>query len=631
VIHSCLHRYGTYLLTVRVAPSKDDVDATSWSYLRYETKVFPFIFNPLFIVVDAVPTTDLNSISDIGPQQGDHAHSSMDSDHNRTSFKPADVPREDAMPSVGGIDMLEAPPPPPCNGGFAFDAIAAEQEDLRDARESLMGFRFRLRTKRRELQVAREKAGSKAGTAINLVRRYLQEQGIELPADITSVFSEVDVLRDELGMQEVDYEESEEKFNSEEWKYTQEEEEVIEALTAYRPPSQVLPTHTLSGMHEVPDMLPDADKHLALEEGPPMFTNLTNGQDDVINVIDNRPESEGQVIGGSIPVFSQFAPSRNGLAQLTEGQKFGHPQEQWPRTRERINDWLWEIMTQSTFHKERLRDEHEWLKLVARHWSSDGLQSFTFHTGDTTASEPLNKPASSVAVEQPWMKQFEQDLGLSALFDLPGSTDEGRADLASYPSGIALEDDEITVETDDKSHHTPQHSTLDNNYTEPASVTTAQSSSFGEFLPARAVTAGYPLTKAVSAPVSQGSYREVQNRLPARSYTSDNLRGLSMAVSNLDDRVDSIHSEMSHKKSSSSLKTPVSVLEERDCSAWSSSLFIRVDKTQEPKADSWRLPLVWLGLVAGPKRPKEVPDSELFPFVTLPDTPFRLPGPSQSF
>lgn len=634
MIDSYTHRYGTYLLTVLVEPSKDDVDATSWSYSRYETKVFPFIFNPLFIVEDAVPATDLNSISDIGTQQGDHAHFSMDSDHDRTSFRPANVPHENLMPSVGGTHMLEAPPPPPGNSGIAFDAIAAEQEDLRDARESLMGFRFRLRTKRRELRVAREKAGSKAGTAINLVRRYLQEQGIELPADITSVFSEVDVLRDELGMQEVDYEESEEKFNSEEWKYTQEEEDVIEALTAYRPPSPVLPTHTISGVHAVPNTLPHADRYLEPEGGLPMFRNPDNGQDEVMNAMINLPEPEGQVIGRPLAASSQLAPSRNRLAQFAEEPEFEHPQTRWPRTRDRINDWLWEIMTQSTFHKERLRDEHEWLELVARHWSSDGSQSFTFHTGDTTASEPLdNFPASVVAVDQPCTKQFEQDLGLPAFFGLPSSTDQGPADLASYPSGIALEDDEFTIETDDSNHCTSQHHTLNNYYTEPALVTTTQSGSFGDFLPARAVTEGYPLTKAASAPVSQGSHKEVQNGLLARSYTLDNLRGLSMAVSNPDVRVDSIHSEMSHKKSSGSLKTSVSVPEERDCLGWSSSLFIRVApyKSKEPKADSWRLPLVWLGLVAGPKRPEEVPYSELVPFVTLPDTPFRLPGPSQSF
>ncbi|KAG9201454.1 hypothetical protein G6514_005651 [Epicoccum nigrum] len=503
------------------------------------------------------------------------------------------------MPPVRGNNVVEAPPPPPVNSGIAFDAIAAEQEDLRDARESLTGFRFRLRTKRRELQAVREKAGSKAGTAINLVRRYLQEQGIELPADITSIFSEVDVLRDELGLQEVDYEELEEKFNSEEWKYTQKEEDLIEALIAYRPPSPVLPNHALSGVYEVPDMLPDADRHLAPEQGLPMFANSENGQDEVIHAINTPPESEGQAIQGSPAALSQLAPSRNGLARYAEESELKHPQTQWPQTRKRINDWLWEIMTQSTFQKERLRDEHEWFKVVARHWSTDGSQSFTFHTGDTTASEPLtNLPASVVAIEQPWMKQFEQNLGLPALFDPPVSADhEEPAELASYPSDIALEDDEITADMDDRNDHMSQNRILNSNYTEPALVTKSE------------------------------------DGLPPQSYASDNLCGLSMAVSNPGDRVDSIHPEMSNKKSSSSLKTSMTGQEEWDCSGWSSSLFILVAsyKSQEPKTDSWRLPLVWLGLVSGPKRPGEVPDSELVPFVSLPDTPFRLPGPSQFF
>ncbi|KAF2996445.1 hypothetical protein E8E13_003718 [Curvularia kusanoi] len=210
-----------------VRPPEENAGPMTWGYAQYEIKVFPFAFNPSFMVEDVIPEIDSNDSFGTNTQHVDHAQHPMDSNSDRTSSRHAEFPLGAGRSSA---DILIPPPPPPGNSGISFDALAAEQEDLRDARESLLGFRFRLRSKRRELKLAREKAGSKAGEALTLTRRYLQEQGIEFTDEMIAVFSEVDTLRDELGIQEVNYEEVEAEFDSEEWKYTQQEEDVIETL-----------------------------------------------------------------------------------------------------------------------------------------------------------------------------------------------------------------------------------------------------------------------------------------------------------------------------------------------------------------------------------------------------------------
>jgi hypothetical protein len=107
--------------------------------------------------------------------------------------------------------------------------IEVEQEELRDARDSLVGSRFRLRTRRRELRATREQAVGQE--TFELMRRYFLVSGLGVPDEIESAWAGVDVIRDKLGGLEIDFEEAEEKYNVQEWQYTEKEKDFIEALS----------------------------------------------------------------------------------------------------------------------------------------------------------------------------------------------------------------------------------------------------------------------------------------------------------------------------------------------------------------------------------------------------------------
>jgi hypothetical protein len=105
------------------------------------------------------------------------------------------------------------------------------QEDLGDARDSLVGSRFRLRTRRRQLQTTHEQAVSQVGETSELMRRYLLSNELDLPNDLRSAWSRVDATRDTLGGLDADFEEEEENYNKEDWQYTLKERNFVESLS----------------------------------------------------------------------------------------------------------------------------------------------------------------------------------------------------------------------------------------------------------------------------------------------------------------------------------------------------------------------------------------------------------------
>jgi hypothetical protein len=63
---------------------------------------------------------------------------------------------------------------------YFLDRIEDRQENLRDARETLLGSRFRLQAQRRELLETRETAASQAGAVFNRLRQYLRELALDV-------------------------------------------------------------------------------------------------------------------------------------------------------------------------------------------------------------------------------------------------------------------------------------------------------------------------------------------------------------------------------------------------------------------------------------------------------------------
>lgn len=536
--------YDDTLLIASPAPLRYDVEPTPWSNQQKEPKVYPFSFNPSFFVEDAILDYDFEFPVDESTQHDDDDPSSMDFDFGRPKFM-----RVDPLPGESNTHDNETatfvPPPSPLDPNAvedAFDTIATDQEDLRDARETLVGFRFRLRSKRREVSTAREEAGSKAGAAISLVKQYLRDQGIELPHDISTAFSEVDTLRDELGAAEVDYEAIEEKYNQEEWRYTRKEEDWMELLEKYMPSGMALPNQTmpenrlLSGADNIPAVSLELSTSSNTEHE--RHHQTVNMHSDLTSEMTSMAEVRG--------LTKSVGVSYDQLERLGSKSTLEYPLVQWRNTRRRVNEWLLESVALSSYQRQRLKDEQSWAQAVAHHWCLGSPHTSAFHTGDSTMAESIDTlPAPVVTSQRSQVEESVFDLDTSALLDVSTAFNKEPSVQGPYASVI-------------------------------------------------------PLHELASPPEKLLEH----DRSP--SLTGNPFEAGS---------VDSLHPQ-----------EPLELVHcHNDCNAQQfSAPFIEV-----AGPESWNLPLVWLGLTASPRYLENTHVCGFSPFVSLPDTPFRLPGPSQ--
>jgi hypothetical protein len=314
------------------------------------------------------------------------------------------------LPTQNSVSPLQ----PPGN----LDSIEALQEDLRDARDDLLGSRFRLRTKRQELHVVREKAVISIGAAFDNMRRHFLVKGLDVPRDLESGWVEVDAMRDTLGAKEVAYEQAEKDYDLEEWHYTQMENKFIDSLSlgssvpvSIEPPtdvtgdwtghsfgsSDVLATPSLLGELEVrPHLLDDAtieeplrpQRQNASQHEHPALTRIASNLDK-----SSRHTAEGLPdIKTTVPLSTQHFVHNNKLSGHTSNTDIRNNSLQ---SRQYLNTWMLEVLKASTLQKKWLQslvpkgsaNEDEWIAIITRYWTSDNEEDLIFHTGDTVVSD----------------------------------------------------------------------------------------------------------------------------------------------------------------------------------------------------------------------------------------------------
>ncbi|KAJ4992586.1 hypothetical protein SVAN01_01969 [Stagonosporopsis vannaccii] len=607
-------------------PLRYNVELMPWSYPREEPKVYPFIFNPSFLVEDAIPDYDLKLTFDANSQDDDNDTSLMDVDSGPPNFMPSHSLLGKPNTRVSETTTFISPPSPlpPHVAKYTFDTIATNQENLRDARETLMGFRFRLRSKRRELQLAREEAGSKAGAAMSLVKRFLQDQGIGLPDDINSTLSEVDALRDELGAHEVDYEETEERYNREEWRYTQKEEELIEHLETYQP-SEITPSNQvapenhdaaplLSGVDTVPAVGSQLSQLAKMKDEPNHQT--TNIDNDVAQEVVFETEARGPIRFAGV--------SYDHLARLGGGPTFEDPSTQWRNTRKRVNEWLLETVSLSSYQRQRLKDEQNWAQVVAHHWWSGSPHTSAFRTGDSTIAESIDTlPAAVITPQWHQIRDSASDLDTSALVDISAAFVQEPSGPSPYPSAILLQELNNLPESlidHDRSPSPPACPPPDNGIPDFALYNVNKPSRL-EVLGASSAQDNTPNTPILELDTTAARQKSDEDSPLALSFppgAGERTIDFLPVEPAMNERADSLHR-------AESLESPHSLTSDW-ASQQSSAPFIEV---AGPK--SWALPLVWLGSPARPRYLENTHVCNFVPFVSLPDTPFRLPGPSQFF
>ncbi|KAF1848725.1 uncharacterized protein K460DRAFT_403995 [Cucurbitaria berberidis CBS 394.84] len=297
----------------------------------------------------------------------------------------------------------------------SVDRIEEEQEALRDARDDLVGSRFRLYTKRRDFRALQEKAETEAGAAFELVRRYLYSQGLNLPTHIENAISEAAELRDTLAEQSAHLEEAEETYNLEEWRYTQKETNFVEGLSgifpvsnAYSLPRPLLETRGVdpgsvtqfsfgrSNVQDTSGSLEGLETPLSSLANGPSVTTLEDLDQIRISELHEAAESSNDY-STSLPHHAtptQTEEAMHALPHPYSENDLNYARINWSTTRRRIDNWLFEILSKSQLQKGLLKtlvptddiDDDAWWQLVVENWSSDNPDTGSFHTGDTTAS-----------------------------------------------------------------------------------------------------------------------------------------------------------------------------------------------------------------------------------------------------
>lgn len=302
------------------------------------------------------------------------------------------------------------PPPPPPQRAHSYDPpdLQMFREEVRESRETLIGARYRLHTKRRELRDVRQQTGAEVGAAYSLFKRYMLNQDIPLPSSLLVAIQKADEARDKLGVVETDYDDAENKYNQEEWTYTELEEEFVETISGHigvfpmsqRPRTQPNEATLLT---RFADAQVNTSSYVNIDElvdAPLMgYDNLSgNSRGDLEDrtILDGTESSMSRGVR-SHPDVHEPRRRHSILPRSLSEADLDETRLQWPNIRRRIDEWLLERLESSSLERQRLSNilsQHdlrdlEWFQIITR-WYLDSPNDFQFHTGDTTASEVID-------------------------------------------------------------------------------------------------------------------------------------------------------------------------------------------------------------------------------------------------
>lgn len=348
-----------------------------------------------------------------------------------------------------------------------------KQEDLRDARDDLVGSRFRLHTKRTAFQKHRRQTFEKEGEAHKLIKQLLFQHNITLSHEIQEALKDAAILRDTLADLEADLDDTEEKYNLQEWQYSQAETSLVEELPGAVPLSlsNALPVPLLEAQK------PDLGLLTSFSSGPVDLWQTVGNPKDIVsapNILISPIESEGQrqghdYITGNLPKIGVNMPTKQGNStfsdissnvavpvivpsRLSIENDLQDMQINWSYTRKRIDAWLFDILSDSKAQwslLKRLRpqknlDDKTWWDLVKHTWFSDTSTVPIARTGDTTISHAdasQRKSTSASKILHTTLMSWSS-LSTSSFADplLPGDRLVDAMDAEEFPETIEPDD-----------------------------------------------------------------------------------------------------------------------------------------------------------------------------------------------
>ncbi|CAI9629711.1 unnamed protein product [Alternaria burnsii] len=203
-------------LVATYQPHPVDTSATSWRYDR-----------------------DTQPASESGGNNGAAFHSLMpDPPQQAVYFPPPPPPpplhhpgnlvsspleaHDGEFPSISATPIPERHP--------STEALADEYEKLRDFGDEVVGLRFRVAAKRKELRDVRFQTSVKDGNVFSLLRQHSLADNTPFPQSILDAMDEASALRDKLGSLETEYDSIEAEYNTLEWSHTDKETKFFEKL-----------------------------------------------------------------------------------------------------------------------------------------------------------------------------------------------------------------------------------------------------------------------------------------------------------------------------------------------------------------------------------------------------------------
>lgn len=526
------------------------------------------------------------------------------------------------------------PPPPPTSPGYHSQDLHLLQEQVRDSRDALVGARFRLHTKRREIRIVRQEAGAESGAAYNLFKNYLLSQTTSLPHDILEAIQKADELQDKLGNVETDYDDAEEKYNQQEWSYTRLEECFVDSLPDDVTVIQASPRDNLQAtetdlLTRFADASADVLNYSSLDELMEMSPDERQAsleQEERGTVAPTKPEKSTFLDGVRIARSHRVEPSKEVQTPLPRSFSEADLEERrpmWSSIRYRIDEWLLDSLKNSSLQQQRLRaalsqhnlGDRPWLQIVSQYWYLDSPHGTVHHTGDTTASESSGEQQLA-GVTSPRVTDVSLLGHLALGLSTAGSKRAVGTQCTSAISESSLGSVDIAVglpvtSVDLRSDN--QHDVLGQSIPEGVSIRT------------KAFQEGSLAPTAVSGVGDMSKAASIDNSLIRSWPTATNLQGSASEtdptnpewVSMVD--MDPSSPNSAGETSPAGLKPALDDYEDHLPSQNTFQLFIEV-----PGTKPWTLPLVRLTPIG-----QSIQRLDCIPFVSTSDTPFRLPGPSK--
>jgi hypothetical protein len=563
-------------------------------------------------------------------------------------------------------EPFSAPHPRDIDRDF-LDTIEDNQDDIRDTRERLVGVRFRLRTKRRELKATREDAVVKAGVAFSRVKTFLLMQSLELPPDIQKALDDADTSRDILGTQETEYEEAEDSYNLEEWLYSDKETKFVDNLfsTLQSSPITIGQPPDRFGQTQTSQIPPSVERF-----GPalPTLPVLSRANALVHDVLPSYEASEHAEYVEKLQVYESPEPLERALESVSLHdislkaayivEPFNRSQsendlnlarQKWSQTRDRIDKWMLEAVDDSRFQKAQLRNQlskpnlndKDWWRLVVEHWRSTSPSLSAFHTGDTTVlASTTSEPASAKSLQKSLgdLELVETEDGPSTA--TPLVQDDRHVDaleVIDFPSDLKLS--EVFGRTPKRVTFLGSDQSISSQLTINTCVfSETESSSVSSNSANDHPHHGSILARGGLRLQTQPSHTKSQPRrkLEDINHALIHSKLTRFAVQSIEDRIPSSRNMFAHQSDEHS---PARVAHILGTGTTSTSMarsrtrhpFPVYIKVEGPKP--WNLPLLRLTPLAPPMfkdSPTERSVQHFWntPFVSISGSPARLPGPS---